>query len=381
MNETYLEIGRLNKTFPSRDKGSLVSALEDINLKIPRGSFVTLLGPSGCGKSTLLNAVSGLLIPTEGKIQIGSQIVFDSDNRLSVPPGRRDISMVFQSYAIWPHMTVYENVAFPIRYGSKRQYFRGSELKRQVMSALDAVGMADYAHRPAPFLSGGQQQRVSLARALAQRTELILLDEPLSNLDANLRDQMQAEISRIIRDNELTALYVTHDQKEAMSMADQIVVMDRGRIQQVADPETIYRYPANRMVAGFVGKPNVIEASIIEICPGSHITIDNSAGLSLQVDDVAATSKYTMAETVSVMFRQESIHIYGSLEDVKRENIHDVNIFDAKIIDSTFHGPVRALRCIVGETVVEVHSPSNINFNGDELYLHISPKDIHIIKG
>src|ERR1700761_6854213 len=218
------------------------AAVSDVDLRVAQGEFVTLLGPSGCGKTTTLRMVAGLEQNTGGRISIDNEVVSDAASRVFIPSERRRLGMVFQSYAIWPHMTVFENVAYPLRVRRRP----AAEVKERVTRALDLVEMSGFAERPAPALSGGQQQRVAIARALVFEPKVLLLDEPLSNLDARLRTQMGEEFRSIQQRLGITTLYVTHDQSEAMVLSDRIVVMDGGRIQQINTPERIYRYPANR---------------------------------------------------------------------------------------------------------------------------------------
>jgi len=238
-------------------------AVDGVTFQVTEGHFYSLLGPSGCGKTTTLRCVAGLERPDDGSISLGGTIV--ADGRHALPPERRDIGMVFQSYAIWPHMTVFENAAFPLRVGKER--VPREELRRRVDEVLGVVGLADYAGRSATQLSGGQQQRLALARALIRRPRVLLLDEPLSNLDARLRDRMRTEIRDLQRRVGITTLYVTHDQVEALSMSDRIAVMDGGRIVQEGDARQIYAHPATRFVAGFVGTVNFLD--VVSIGPGS----------------------------------------------------------------------------------------------------------------
>ena len=224
-----------------------VIAVNDVNLSIEDKEFVVLVGPSGCGKSTTLRMVAGLEEISEGSIFIDDAVVND------VPPKDRDIAMVFQNYALYPHMTVYENLAF----GLKLRKFPKPEIRERVEHAADILGIREYLDRKPKALSGGQRQRVALGRAIVRRPKVFLFDEPLSNLDANLRVQMRTEISRLHNQLETTMIYVTHDQVEAMSMGDRIVVMEKGFVQQVDTPLTIYNKPANRFVAGFIGSPTM----------------------------------------------------------------------------------------------------------------------------
>ena len=230
--------------------------LPGLDLDIADGEFVTLLGPSGCGKTTTLRCVAGLERPTAGEIRLGDRVV--SGRARFVPPNKRSLGMVFQSYALWPHMSVFGNVAYPLRTaGSPR-----SDRAGRVEEALGRVGLAHLAARSVGTLSGGQQQRVALARAIVGHPELILFDEPLSNLDAKLRAGMRTELQLLHRRLGTTSLYVTHDQTEAMTLSDRVVVMDRGRIQQVGTPEAVYSMPANPFVADFVGFENILTVTV-----------------------------------------------------------------------------------------------------------------------
>ena len=237
-----------------------VVVLKEFNEVFNDKEFVTLLGPSGCGKTTMLRIIAGFEKPTSGQVFIGNQLV--SGENTFVPPERRDIGMVFQSYAVWPHMTVFENVVYPL----KIKKVNRNVIKDKVDRILDVVHLSQYADRIPSQLSGGQQQRVALGRALVAEPELLLLDEPLSNLDAKLRESMRFEIKEIQRESGITVLYVTHDQTEAMAMSDRIVVINRGVIQQIGVPRDIYSQPANPFVADFVGKIEFLEGEVKADC-------------------------------------------------------------------------------------------------------------------
>jgi iron(III) transport system ATP-binding protein len=235
-----------------------VIAVDDVSFRVERGEHLTLLGPSGCGKTTTLRAIAGLETPSAGRIVIDGAPVCDVAARHNVPPEKRGLSMVFQSYAIWPHMTVFENVAFGFRVrGVGRDKARPA-----VERALALVDLAGFAERPATRLSGGQQQRVALARAIAYDAKIVLLDEPLSNLDAQLRIQMRAELGDLRRRLGFTAIYVTHDQEEAFALSDRIIVMRGGRIEQQGTPAEIHRAPRTRFLAGFLGMTNILDAEL-----------------------------------------------------------------------------------------------------------------------
>jgi iron(III) transport system ATP-binding protein len=234
------------------------AAVDGFSLAIEPGEFVTLLGPSGCGKTTTLRMVAGLEQSDSGRILIGARVVTDAAAGIFVAPDHRQIGMVFQSYAIWPHMTVFDNVAYPLRIRRRPR----DEVRERVAQALRLVEMEAYADRPAPALSGGQQQRVAIARALVFEPEVLLLDEPLSNLDAKLRTQMGDEFRALQKRLGITSLYVTHDQEEAMALSDRVVVMDKGRILQIGTPAEVYERPQSRAVAAFFGTPNLLEATV-----------------------------------------------------------------------------------------------------------------------
>src|SRR6266566_4214412 len=244
MSETFLEVRNLVKIF-----GKL-TAVDNVSFKVEQGEVVTLLGPSGCGKTTTLRMVAGFEKPNAGEVEIAGRVVVATNRRINVPPEKRDIGMVFQSYAIWPHMTVFENVAFPLNVRRANR----QEIKRRVEETLELVGLANFSDRPAILLSGGQQQRVSLARALVYAPAILLLDEPLSNLDAKLREQMRLEIRALQMKFKLTVLYVTHDQAEAMTLSDRMAVVHRGRFEQVGSPAEVYEQPATPFVAEFLGR-------------------------------------------------------------------------------------------------------------------------------
>lgn len=235
-----------------------VTAVNSFSVDIKDGEFVSILGPSGCGKTTMLRMIAGFERATTGNIYIGEKIVSSSDSNTFLPPEKRDIGMVFQSYAVWPHMTVFENVAYPL----KIKKYSKEEIKKRVDEVLELVHLGAYGARYPHQLSGGQQQRVALGRAIVGKPALLLLDEPLSNLDAKLRESMRFELKALQESTGVTVVYVTHDQAEAMAMSDRIVVMHAGVIQQIDKPVEIYENPANNIVADFIGLVNFINAKI-----------------------------------------------------------------------------------------------------------------------
>jgi len=253
-----LNVEHLTKIF-ANTTDAIAGGVRDVSFNLKDGTFFTLLGPSGCGKTTTLRCIAGLEKPDEATITLGPRTIFDHRSGAAVPMNQRNFGMVFQSYAIWPHMTVFENVAFPLRVakGSKRE----ADVKAAVERALATVDLAGFGTRPATRLSGGQQQRVALARAIVSKPDLLLLDEPLSNLDAALRVEMRKELKRLQREIGITTIYVTHDQSEALELSDQIAVMNLGRVVQMGSPHEIYFRPRDKFVASFVGSTNLLSAT------------------------------------------------------------------------------------------------------------------------
>ena len=285
-----------------------VPVLKPIDLAVEPGELFFLLGPSGCGKSTLLRILAGLVGPDSGSI------CFDGVEITRLPPEKRRTAMVFQNYALWPHLSVYENVAFGLRSAGEKK----AELDREVRSALELVRMEEYADRKIPSLSGGQQQRIALARALAVRPRLLLLDEPLSNLDAQLRDAMRREIRRICKERGQTAIYVTHDRQEALSMADRLAVMEQGVIRRIGTPETVYNDPGDAFVAAFLGDVNLIDGTFD--AQGNWQTPFGALKL-----DVAGSP----GETLRAMIRPERIRFADSPGE---------NVIAAKLAGRSFTG-------------------------------------------
>jgi iron(III) transport system ATP-binding protein len=253
----YLTLEHLSKTFPEPTQAGDVRAVDNVSLAIAQGEFVTLLGPSGCGKTTTLRLIAGFESPTQGHIILDGRCLDD------VPPNRRNMAMVFQSYAIFPHLSVFENIA----YGLRIKRLPTAEMRYKIAQVLHLTALTGLEQRAPHQLSGGQQQRVALARALVMEPKVLLFDEPLSNLDAKLREQMRAEIRRIQQTLGITSVYVTHDQAEAMTLSDRIVVMHRGRIVQVGTAYEIYRRPVNAFVADFIGKANLLPARVVGVAP------------------------------------------------------------------------------------------------------------------
>ncbi len=301
--EDILTVAGLGKTYPATKSGA-GAGIEQISFRLESGTFFTLLGPSGCGKTTTLRCLAGLEQPDVGTITLGNTRFFDAASNLNVALNQRDIGMVFQSYAIWPHMTVFENVAFPLKVAKDRAYSR-DEIKRLVGEALDTVNLGGYEQRSPTQMSGGQQQRVALARAIVRKPRLLLLDEPLSNLDALLREDMRRELKRLQQQLGVTTVYVTHDQSEALEMSDTIAVLNKGKLVQIGSAHDIYDRPRDAFVAGFMGSPNLLEGSLAE-----NVAAGAAARVKLR-DGRAVLARFPYAvnasQAVAVSVRPEAI--------------------------------------------------------------------------
>ena len=327
-----LKLDNLTKIYPARP-GEFAGGIRGANIDLTAGTFFTLLGPSGCGKTTTLRCIAGLETPDSGRITVDGTPLFDSEAGVAVPLHRRNIGMVFQSYAIWPHMSVFDNVAFPMRVSKQRRY-SAAEIKTAVGEALEIVGLGGYANRSATQLSGGQQQRVALARAVVHRPKLLLLDEPLSNLDASLREEMRIELKRLQRELGITAVYVTHDQSEALAMSDVIAVIERGRMVQVGAPRDIYFSPVNEFVAGFVGHTNILRGRVGAdgAGPCRPVTLDGGG-------EIRCRALNGIGPDVAVSIRPEDIVLEGGTS-VPRGTDGSQNILHGTVAAASFLGNV-----------------------------------------
>jgi iron(III) transport system ATP-binding protein len=340
-DNSYVQIGALTRQF-----GTEV-AVRNLILSVSRGEFITLLGPSGCGKTTTLRCIAGLERPDAGEIHIDGCTVSSAARGIHLEPEERNIGMVFQSYAVWPHMTVFDNVA----YGLQVRRTAGAETQARTMKALERVGMAAFADRFATKLSGGQRQRVALARAIAYEPRVILLDEPLSNLDAKLREQMRVELMRLQREVGITSIYVTHDQTEALVMSDRVVVMNHGVIQQIGDPRAVYARPANAFVARFIGVTNLFTGTLLDRS-GGICEVEVAAGQAharpLLLRAAGGEGGATRARVV-LSVRPEDIELH-----TRRPVARQSNVIEGKVRDIAYFGRFRECNVCVGQYELNV---------------------------
>jgi len=354
----------------TNELGQPVKAAQDVSFEVPEGHFFTLLGPSGCGKTTTLRSIAGLERPQSGDITVAGAVFYSSQKGVFVPPNRRGFGMVFQSYAIWPHMDVFGNAAFPLHVG--RAGLNKGEIEERVMRVLKAVQLDQLRDREATKLSGGQQQRLALARALVMAPKLLLLDEPLSNLDAKLREAMRFELKRLQRELRITTVYVTHDQSEALALSHQIAVMNEGRIQQIGSPRDIYERPRNRFVADFVGLTNLLEGTVESRASGEQgYVVRTGIGLmhSVSVDPLK------VGDAVTLSIRPEDVE----LTEQKPEG---GNVWQGRVDQKVFLGDFLDFQVKIGDRVMlaRVH-PSLRTPIGNSIWASVSAEKSVAIRG
>ncbi len=354
-----IAVTNLSKTFVAN--GRKVAAFCDIDLQVAAGEFVVLLGPSGSGKTTLLRCVAGLERADSGEIVLNDRTVFSGDDKVFIRPEERQLGMVFQSYAIWPHMTVFDNVALPLTRGYGR--IPRGEVAQRVRDALAQVGMESMADRPAPQLSGGQQQRVALARSLALQPKILLMDEPLSNLDARLREEVRTEIRELVGRTGVTVLYVTHDQAEAMDLADRIVVLHQGRVLQMGQAEELYLRPTHPEVAQFLGPMNWFEG----VASGNGRVRTPIGECRIDCGTIPAGSPVTLG------VRPEFIRVTGARENGTNADGADILTIAGTVSGTTFFGDHHLYRVKVSNSIFTAHVPLAIPLDGN-VCLHI-PSD------
>lgn len=332
------------------------TALEHIDLDVAEGEFLTLLGPSGCGKTTLLKLISGFLKPTAGSIAI------DGEDVTNLPPESRNTALCFQSYALFPHLTVYENLAF----GLRQKRVPTAEREARIADVADKLGLSAQLQKLPNQLSGGQQQRVSLGRALVMRPRVILFDEPLSNLDAKLRDQVRIEIRRIQREYGLTAIYVTHDQAEAMAMSDRVVVLYNGRIEQMDTPERLYHAPRTAFVADFIGAANILDAEVVADCGEDIYTLQTAIGV-LRVRHAVLK----VGDKVDIAWRPEHAQLVSS--------DHPEGL-SAQVVNRAFQGQYTDLWLDTAQHTYRIQVPESDAKEGDIVTVHIPASRVRVLE-
>lgn len=343
MGKNIIRLENIKKCFGE------TTVVDTMNLYVLKNEFLTILGPSGCGKTTTLRMIGGFETPTEGRI------FFDETDITTVPPYQRKINTVFQKYALFPHMNIYDNIAFGLRIKKLSE----GEIKPRVERMLEMVGLKGYEKRPVQSLSGGQQQRIAIARALVNEPDVLLLDEPLGALDLKLRKEMQLELKDMQRELGITFVYVTHDQEEALTMSDTIIVMENGQIQQIGGPEDIYNEPKNRFVADFIGESNILDAVMVcdhkvQFAGHEFGCVDIGFGENVPVDVVVRPEDITVVPV-------DKGQVTGVVESVVFKGVHYEMLVD--------QGPVEWL----------IHS-TRMNEVGTQVGLYIHPEDIHIMK-
>ena len=359
-----LEIEHLTKIF-----GGSVKAIDDVSLTIQPGEMVSFLGPSGCGKTTTLNCIAGLEHPDQGRISVGDFVMTDAARRAFLQPEERGLGMVFQSYALWPHMTVADNIGFGLRIAKAPR----AEIKRRVSGILELVGLGSMENRYPFQLSGGQQQRVALARAVVSEPRLLLLDEPLSNLDAKVREAARIWLRDIQKRLGITAVYVTHDQAEALAMSDKIAVMHAGRVEQFATPQEIYDQPATRFVAEFIGATSFLKGTLVER-KGDwvRVRLPEIGELSLRADRGPrdAVRDWAPNAPVTVAIRSERVQVVKG--DAPAENT-----FDVRVAESAYEGArwLHMVKTPVGTLRLETLDAAQDN----HLRLHLPPEALFLV--
>jgi iron(III) transport system ATP-binding protein len=350
--------------------GDTVKAAQDVSFTVDEGQLFTLLGPSGCGKTTTLRSIAGLERPRLGSITVNDRVVYSSSAGVFVAPNQRGFGMVFQSYAIWPHMNVFQNAAFPLEVGGRR--YSRQEIRDNVMQVLTAVQLDQLADRNATTLSGGQQQRLALARALVMKPALLLLDEPLSNLDAKLREKMRFELKRLQRELKITTVYVTHDQGEALALSHEIAVMHEGRIQQIGSPRDIYERPATQFVADFVGTSNVIDGTVIGSASAPH----GSVVVRTEIGDMTVKTLQTLGvdERVAVSVRPEDV-------DLTEDRPEGGNVWEGRVDQKVFLGEAVDFQVKLGErTLLSRRHPTLRTKIGDSIFVQLDPEKCVVLK-
>jgi len=364
MSETALEVKELTVEYEG------VRAVDCISFHVDKGEHLTLLGPSGCGKSSTLRGIAGLEKPRQGEIVLFGTEIFSVNNGINIPAEQRGMSMVFQSYAIWPHMTVFENVAYPLKLRKEPN----RQIKEKVQDTLKLVGMSGFEDRPASNLRGGQQQRIALARAMVFDPKIILLDEPLSNLDAKLRAKMRVELKLLQRNLKVTSIYVTHDQEESLLLSDRIILLNQGKIEQIGTPQEIYRNPRTRFAAEFIPSANVFTGAIGQAVDNDLPVLKVSSDGTIFFQDNGSTSRHT---------DNAAVYINASFFSIdKFTPSQRINTWEGTITSSFFVGDYIEYFVETAIGNIRVRSlPKYIYQEGETVSVHVDPENCHLIPG
>jgi ABC-type Fe3+/spermidine/putrescine transport system ATPase subunit len=358
----FLKVQHLLKKF------GRVLAVDGVEFDVGEGEVLTLLGPSGCGKTTTLRMIAGFELPDQGEVSVGGRTIVSTLRRICLAPEKRDMGMVFQSYAVWPHMTVAENVAYPL----KLRHMRSSEIRKRVGEVLELVGLSGLERRSSMLLSGGQQQRVALARALVYSPKILLLDEPLSNLDAKLREQMRFELKAIQQRLGMTVIFVTHDQVEAMTLSDRLAVMNQGRIEQFGTPEEIYEHPRTRFVQEFIGRVIWFEGSVVDTTPRDiWVTLSGNGGTRIQCERNGA--EFHSGDPVVLAVRPDELGVG------RAEKNQDTNSVPCCVEASVFLGESFECHLRYGPHAFTIATSRLQPFSpGEMVTLQLPPKSVNV---
>jgi iron(III) transport system ATP-binding protein len=362
-----IEVRRLRKTFGD------TAAVAGIDLDIAEGEMLVLLGPSGCGKTTTMRCIAGLESPDSGRIALGGRVVFDQSQGINVPANKRHVGMVFQSYAIWPHMSVYQNVSFPLEMEGKSK----DVIARRVHDILKLVGLEGFDDRGASYLSGGQMQRVALARSLVMEPSVLLFDEPLSNLDARLREHLRVQLRELQTQLKITSVYVTHDQREALALADKIVVMQLGHVKQVSDPVTLYRHPRTATIADFLGYSNIFDVTVATRDGGATVVAFEANGVRLS----AAGAPPEGTAGIVACVRPDDVSIRPIEPDAATAHLPE-NAVAGDVLLASFIGSHMQYRIKVHDRVIWEVLSSDVTSSirvGSRVALHVSPRDVLLL--
>jgi iron(III) transport system ATP-binding protein len=363
-----ISIKALEKSYPDGDR--TIPAVRNVSFDVEQGEIYTLLGPSGCGKTTIVRCLAGLETPESGEIRVGGRVVFSKLAGINLSPMHRNVGMVFQSYALWPHMTVFENVAFPMRYGPEK--ISRSAVKSRVMAALEMVQMQEFAGRPAPMLSGGQQQRVSLARALVYEPDVLLLDEPLSNLDARLRVQTRSLLRSLIKRLKISTLCVTHDQEEALAFSDRIAVIRDGRILQSGAPKAIYEEPSEIDVANFLGEMNFFTATAEGLDEEGRLRLSTRFG-TLLMSPGARANQLENSTPVWVTIRPHHVAVRAAAAN------EILNCFEGRVSAVEFLGSRKRCAIAIGSETCTIELADSSLYEGSAVLTEFPEQHLGLI--